>query len=171
MGESRVIPAGPPRLKARLEYFRAELPSFQPVYDRVFVYPLDTYGQPDKTAGGIIIADSTKRRLAAQVGLLVAAGIKAREELYSHGIELGDIVLLARFSHWERGYFSKDKLREHRVSIVQAGEIVASEDLKSRMDSGDVWMEMDQEGKTTFHDREGERDRTDPPQIDLGDGV
>lgn len=165
------IPAVPPRLRARLEYFKAELPPYQPVTDRVFVYPLDTYGQPDKTAGGIVIAESSKRRLAAQVGLLVAAGLTAREQIYSHGIELGDIVLMARFSHWERGYFGEDKGREHRIYIIQAGEIVGSEDLKNRMDQGEIWMEMDHTGKVQFHERDGERPRNDPPLIDLGDGV
>lgn len=167
---SRQVQLVPQKLRARLEAFRVELPPFQPVYDRVFIAPLETYGQPDKTTGGIVIAETSKRRLAAQVGLLVAAGVRALEELYSHGIELGDIVMMARFSHWERGYMVGN--REHRIYIVQAGEIVGSEDLKTRLDRGDIWIEMDAAtGKTRFEDREQGRDRNDPPQIDLGDGV
>lgn len=170
MSESRVVALAPPKLRARLEAFRIELPTFQPVYDRVFVAPLDSYGQPDKTVGGIVIAEQSKRRLAAQVGLLLAAGVKALEELYSHGVELGDIVMMARFSHWERGYLAQN--REHRIYILQAGEIVGSEDLKTRIDQGDIWMEMDAStGEASFHDRDRGRGRNDPPRIDLGDGV
>lgn len=171
MSESRQVDLLPKKLRARLEHFKAELPTFQPVYDRVFVYPLETYGQPDKTAGGIIIAEQQRRRLAAQVGLLIGAGVKAIEELYGHGVELGDIVMMARFSHWERGYFGRDN-KEHRIYILQAGEIVGSEDLKTRIDEGDIWMEMSRaDGKVMFNERDGDRQRSDPPRIDLGDGV
>lgn len=161
------VPLLPPQLEAAMALYKMEMPPFYPVFDRALVYPVEIAAdQSDTTSGGLVIPELAKKRANAQLGVLIAAGIKAREELYSHGIELGDIVVMARFSHWERNYFSATN-QPHRVYILQAGEIVASVGLKRRMDKGDIWMEMDRAGKVMFHDRE----RNDPPQIDLGDGV
>lgn len=161
------VPHLPPRLQARMRQYEFELPPFAAVYDRILVYPLDTVDQPDSTAGGIILPEQAKKNLGAQRGVIISAGAKAMEELFSHGIMLGDIVYFARFSHWERPYYGPSKKRPYRVCVVQAAEVVASEDLKAHFDSGELSMVMMDDGKFELSDRE----RIDPPMMDLGEGA
>lgn len=165
-GEWVKMPLMPPKFEARIKQYGIELPNFAAVYDRVLVYPLDKADQPDTTAGGIVLAEQTKAKLGAQRGVVVAVGVKAAEELHSHGIWLGDIVYMARFSQYERSYFANGHY--HRVCILQAGEIACSEDLKQAFDAGDIYLQINTvTGKTQL----AERERNDPPTIDLGEGV
>lgn len=157
------IPLRPAKLEARMKEHGIEFPRFAPAFDRVFVYPLDKQTQPDATAGGIILAEQVKQKLVAQVGVLIMAGPKAIEELYGHGISLGDVVVTARLSPWERTYFSKAN-RPHRILLLRASEIVGSEDLLDAYESGELHMEMNSDGRVTVADRE----RIDPPQGDEG---
>lgn len=149
-------------LKARCEHFKAPLPPFHPVFDRIFVYPLKDKEQPEKSPGGIYLAPRTRERVGAGRGLLMAAGPKAVEQLYGHGIGVGHIVIVARLSMWERSYFA-DKV-EHTVLVLRASEVVASEDLMTAYEKGDLWMEMQPAtGEVTWADREsGSRVRSDP---------
>lgn len=171
MGEHRrtiVIPVNPPRLKARMEFYKAVMPPFAPLFDRVFIYPLDDADQADTTAGGIVVPQQVKDKFGAQRGIIIAAGPKAIEHLYSGGVGLGDIVYTARFSRWERQYQARDK-SFHRVLICTAGEITASQDLFDDFEKGDLWYELDvEEGTVTVHDRENTRERNDPPPRDYG---
>jgi co-chaperonin GroES (HSP10) len=157
------IPLRPKKLEDRMKEHGIEFPRFAPAFDRVFVYPLDKQTQPDATAGGIILAEQVKQKLVAQVGVLIMAGPKAIEELYGHGISLGDVVVTARLSPWERTYFSKEN-RPHRILLLRAAEIVGSEDLLEAYESGELHMEMDNSGRVSVADRE----RIDPPHGDEG---
>lgn len=166
-GEWIKLPLMPPKLEARIAQYGIELPPFVAVYDRILVYPLDKADQPDATAGGIILAESTKAKLGAQRGVIVSMGVKAAQEMFSHGLGLGDIIIMARFSEYERVYFSQTR-RPHRVCILQAGEIACSEDLKRDLESGDLHYQINTE---TGEVQVSERRRNDPPTIDIGEGV
>lgn len=162
------LPLLPPKLEARMKQYGFELPNFAAIYDRVLIYPLDKKDQPDMTAGGIVLAAETKNRATAQRGVIVSAGVRALEELFAHGLGIGDVVVWARFSNWPRTYFDSRTGHPHTVYIVQAGEIAASEDLKRDLDGGVLFYEIDTEtGKTNV----AERERVDPPTKDLGEGV
>lgn len=168
MKDSRVVPIEPPLLKARIEAYKVPLPPFQPVTDRILVYPLQKADQPDMTAGGIVVADVTKNKVGAQRGLLVRAGPIAIEQLYSHGIALGHIVITARLSPWERSYLDI-KGHPHSVLVLRASEVVGSEDLLTAFDRGDLWMEMARtSGEVLICDRESDRERKDVPGGDEG---
>lgn len=157
------MPLVPPLLKQRMEEHGIEFPRFAPVFDRIFVYPIDKGTQPETTAGGIILAEQTKQKLVAQLGVLIMAGPKAIEELYSHGVSLGDVVCTARLSPWERTYYSKTH-RPHRILVLRAAEVVGSEDLLEQFESGGLYQEMDEQGRVTIASRE----RIDPPTGDEG---
>lgn len=157
------LPTMTPLLTERMQHFAIEAPSFAPIFDRIFVYPLDIRDQVDKTAGGIIIPDEAKARYGAQRGVLLKAGPKAIEQLYGHGVELGHIVVTARLSPWERKYSGRDG-KPHRVLVLRASEVVGSEDLAAKYESGELYMEMDQAGCVALH----ERTRVDPPENDEG---
>lgn len=160
------LPLMPPKLEARIAEYKMVLPPFVALYDRVFVYPLDDADQPKVSEGGIIMPEVAREKLGAQRGVVVSWGVKAAEEMTSHGVGLGDIVVLTRFSTWQRPYFAAN--RWHRVFVVQSGEIAGSEDLKGEFDRGEIWMDLDTEtGGVTLH----ERVRVDPPAMDVGEGI
>jgi hypothetical protein len=160
------MPTDSPRLQARLKYYDVRPPKWTPLFDRVFVLPIGGKDQDDgMTIAGtdkkIHFANQTKDVMAAQRGLVVAAGHKGWEELYAMGIGLGDVVICSRLSRYEKAYTVEG--RPYSVLIVQAGEITAGEDLYDAFDKGDIWYEMDPEtGKVYVADREGVFDRNDP---------
>jgi co-chaperonin GroES (HSP10) len=159
------VPLLPPKLEARMQKYGIEMPPRAAVFDRCIVYPLigKDDDQSDRTAGGIILPQDTRDRLVAQEGILLSAGPRAIEILYSHGISLGDRVLVAQFSTRMRTYMSASK-RLHRILLLRAEEVVASEDLATAYAQGDLWLNMTEEGKVKLHDRE----RIDPVQSDEG---
>lgn len=166
----QTVPLVPPRLKERMGFYKVPMPSFAPTFDRCLVYPLSLAlrggaGVTETTAGGIVIPEQTRERFSAHQGLLLRAGVKAVEQLYSHGIGLGDIVLVTRFAPWQRAYFAEGK--EHSVYIVRASDIAGSDDLATAFDKGDFFMEMDPvSGIVELTDREERRERHDPEDID-----
>lgn len=52
------------------------------------------------TAGGIILTEDTKEPKFR--GVLLAAGLTARDEMRDHLFEIGDIVEFGRFAGWEK---------------------------------------------------------------------
>ena len=73
--------------------------SFQPLYDRVAVEPLE---QEEKTAGGIIIPDSAKEKPLE--GKVIAIGKGTRKEngdLVALEVKVGDIVLYGKWAGTE----------------------------------------------------------------------
>jgi chaperonin GroES len=73
--------------------------SFQPLYDRVAVEPLE---QEEKTAGGIIIPDSAKEKPLE--GKVIAVGKGTRKEngdLVALEVKVGDIVLYGKWAGTE----------------------------------------------------------------------
>jgi len=73
--------------------------SFQPLYDRVAVEPLE---QEEKTAGGIIIPDSAKEKPLE--GKVIAVGQGTRKEngdLVALEVKVGDIVLYGKWAGTE----------------------------------------------------------------------
>lgn len=162
------VPLITKRLAARLERHKAKLPPFLPLFNRVFVYPVEEDDQPDTTAGGIVLARTTKQRLGAQRGILCAAGPAAYEQLWPYGVSIGDYVITMRLSPWERFYVDKEG-HPHHILILYASDITASEDLLTAHDKGDLWMEMAPDGEVSVCDREtGARDRKDPEEPEYG---
>jgi hypothetical protein len=161
--EPTEVPLIPPRLAQRMREYGIELPPFAPIYDRVFVYPTDDNDQPEKV-GELYIAQSTKNRLGAMRGVLIMAGPRAIEQLYSHGIGVGDMVLCARFSTWDRAYVGAKRDRVHRMMVLRAAEIVGGEDLLTDIQGGALRMVMTPDGTVQWNDRR----RIDPPENDEG---
>lgn len=162
-----------PRLRERLDSFKVEPPPWQPLHDRVFVVLLGdkteeegrTVIGPDGATVKLHFAGQTKDTMAAQKGLIVAAGAAGWEQLYSMGISIGDIVVCNRLSRWEKAYSVNGKL--YSVLICRAGEVTAGVDLHDRFEKGDLWYGMDRAtGKVEICDREESRQRNDPADAD-----
>lgn len=73
--------------------------SFQPLYDRVAVEPLE---HEEKTAGGIIIPDSAKEKPLEGKVVAVGKGIrKENGDLVPLEVKVGDIVLYGKWAGTE----------------------------------------------------------------------
>ena len=109
---------------------------YQPVFDRVLVYQIPTV-ESDTFAGSCLVKpEATRKREKNQSprGVLVAAGQKALDVMADHGIQLGDIVWFARMSMWRHEVDATLK----EFSILRAGELCGSEDLRDRVTAGQV---------------------------------
>jgi hypothetical protein len=151
-----------PLLLHRLQQFDIPLPKGRPVYDRIYVYPLEGRDQGDKFEGSLLYKpEQSKDLYGASRGVIVKAGIKALEQMWSHGIELGHMVIVARLSPWERKYEGKGRI--HKVMVLRASEIVSSEDTEEDVLEGCLGFEY-ADGRLSFADRS----RTDPDETDEG---
>jgi len=152
-----------PLLLHRIKQFGLVLPKGRPVYDRIYVYPIGDKDQDEKIAGSMLYKpQQAKDKFAASRGVIVKAGIKALEQMWAHGIELGHIVLVARLSPWERKYEGKG--REHTVMVLRSSEIVSSEDLEDDVLDECVGFTLGADGTVMIEDRA----RVDPDENDEG---
>jgi len=151
-----------PLLLHRIAQFGIVLPKGAPIYDRIYVYPMAGKDQDEKIAGSKLFKPtSVINKYDAARGVIVKAGIGALEQMWSHGIELGHIVWVARLSPWERKYEGGGS--EHKVLVLRASELVASEDLEMDILDGAVSFEL-VDGQLRYVGR----DRTDPEESTAG---
>lgn len=109
----------------------------QPGFDKVYIWQLSTVEGNTYTKGGsIIMPDNViaAKRHTAPRGVLVAAGLKAMDALYSSGFEIGHIV---RFKKMAPFIQPVDTIEGHEltVMVVRDGDIVSSEDLATNIHS------------------------------------
>lgn len=168
-GDRPAKPPGPPEvtgdalLAARLEYFGVPMPPCYPVYDRLFVWPLDDMSEAK--VRGLYVPEQLKGTYGASRGLLIAGGMKALDQLYSHGLGLGHIVWYARLSPWARKYIDVSGQHIAHVIVLRASEIVGSEDLLAELGGEGLEIGRDTEGTHYIVDKETKqknRERLDP---------
>lgn len=132
----------PPLLEARRLQYGITDGAFAlfPLGERVVVWQMPV---SDKTAGGLFKPDSTKDREHAQSPrcVLVAAGLAARDILWSNGIELGHIVRTIAYAPLR---LEADDINGKSTYVLpmNCGDIVGSEDLaeKARKDEARVYV-------------------------------
>lgn len=112
----------------------------QAAFARVFLWQIpmqsgDTYNPESK----IVMAESTKQREKnkAPYGIVISAGLLALDSLRSNGIDLGHKVLFAHTAPYHIRYDVIDGLEQHLV-ILNAGDIIGSEDLATNLKKRDV---------------------------------
>jgi hypothetical protein len=151
-----------PLLLHRLKQFDISLPKGRTVYDRIYVYPLEGKDLGDKFEGSMLYKPGQSQNLyGASRGVIVKAGLRALEQMWSHGIELGHIVIVARLSPWERKYEGKGRI--HTVMVLRASEIVSSEDLEDDILEECIGFSL-KDGRLELEDRP----RVDPDENDEG---
>jgi len=152
-----------PLLAHRIAQFGISLPKTRPVFDRIFVYPLEGKEETETFEGTSIVKPTKSKDLySASKGILVKAGLGALDILWSHGIEIGHIVLVARLSPWERKYEGKKSI--HKVQVLRASEVVGSDDLEDDVIDGAIKFEFNEDMRLAIADRE----RIDPEETDEG---
>ena len=111
-------------------------------YDRVFLYQIaekDLTG--DATYGDtlILMPESVKRRSTEENprGIVISAGLKALDELRSHGMDVGHIVRFQRLTPYR---FICDNVhgKDVAVLVMYASHITGSEDLAREIHSGEM---------------------------------
>lgn len=122
-----------PRLVARAKEYGFDLPSDAPFGDRVIVWRLPTI---DKTEGGLFMPEN--RDDPHVLGVLVAAGMRALDELESNGITLGHMVKWERFAGWEHDDATPEHKRGARFLHLNSRNILTSVDLKDDLETGRV---------------------------------
>lgn len=151
----------PDLLAERVQKYSVVMPPWAPVYDRLLLYVLPDSDLPEKV-GGLYMPAQAVSKHSARRGLLVKAGARAIEELYSHGIELGQILIAAHLTPWEREYATPQGVG--RVLVLRTPDIVGSEDLDREFAAGNLWLERDSNGRVELADRQ----RVDPAGNDEG---
>lgn len=106
-------------------------PEYQPTDDTVVVY---RFPPLELSPGGIVIPEDA--RSPNVKGLLLAAGPRAMDHLFSNGYELGHIVIWKRFAGWETGDRTPEHQRGNRVLFLVAKDLLGSDDLGEQMRNG-----------------------------------
>lgn len=141
------------RLADRLKEHGAPPTPYMPGFNNVLVLRLPS--EPTKTvsAGGIHIPQTAQEEEEPKSeGILVQAGIGARDTLRDHGYLLGDKVQIGRFAGWEKE-FRLDAKGGNQKKILQMKDqdILGSFDLHDRLWGSRPTMEIVWDEDTEEH--------------------
>lgn len=108
-----------------------------PAFDKVFIWQLSTTeGETYAKGGSIIMPDKViaAKRNTAPRGIIVSAGLKAMDALYSTGIEIGHIIRFKKFAPF---ILEVDNIDGHAltVMVMRDGDVEASEDMATAINS------------------------------------
>lgn len=133
----------------------------------VFIVPEDKAARDTFVEGGKIV--KVENRKAAEEsesprGIIVSAGLQARDILRSNGIGLGHMVWVARHSPWRHQVDKDQNGKDIEFFFLRAGDIVGSEDTLGAIAKGDLTVETKPDGTHCYkYKRESARPRFDPP--------
>jgi hypothetical protein len=138
-----VSPAGALGLDPHLDARRLEWGitdaafAVQAAFDRVLVWQIPVYRDGFAEGGKIFIPQTAQDRAQQEAprGILVSAGLAARDQLESHGILLGDVVTLLRLAPFRLPCEMVGGRRLYLL-VLSAGDIVGSEDTATRLRNG-----------------------------------
>ena len=119
------------KLKLRCQEVGIEPPTYQPMDNNCVVWRLPPLTM---TKGGIVVPDDAQSPHSK--GILLAVGPRARDVLYSNGIEEGDVVIFARFAGWETKDRTPTKELDTEFLILKDRDIIGSDDLRVELSSG-----------------------------------
>jgi co-chaperonin GroES (HSP10) len=117
-----------------------------PANDRLLVELIDI---PEKTAGGIHIALSTRQNLerTSGRGIIVDAGLSARDTMRSYKWEIGDQVTFGKFApvYMAGTEWDDAEGRNHRGIILVIGDVFTNVSMAARLNAGTVKIEFNHE--------------------------
>lgn len=113
------------KLKLRCQEVGIEPPTYAPMDNNVVVWRLPPLKM---STGGIVLPDDAQSPHSK--GILLAMGPRARDVLYSNGIEEGDVVIFARFAGWETPDRTPTKQLDTEYLILKDRDIIGSDDLR-----------------------------------------
>jgi hypothetical protein len=132
-------------LAKRQKEWGFEVPTFQPRGSGVVVWRLPPIQRP---MGTIYVVDETGSEASPHVkGVLIAWGPKAMDSLTSEGFDLGHIVIFKRFAGWETNDQTPEIARACRILMLEASDIIGSDDLRDQLESGKATYVKDENGR------------------------
>lgn len=155
-------------LDAAIREYKIPPCPYEAVYDRIVVFsvPEDKASRDTFTAGGLITKpDSTKDKEEAESprGILVSAGLGARDVLVGHGIGLGHMLWVARLAPW-RHVVDRTEKGPVEFLFMRVGDIVGSETLLGYIKDGSVKIDVGTNEEHQYRYLNGDlAPRFDPP--------
>lgn len=119
------------KLKLRCEEVGIVPPLGQPLDNNCICWRLPDL---EMSPGGIVIP--TEHRSPHHKGILVAVGPRARDVLFSNGVEVGDIVVWARFAGAEHSDKTHNRDLGTQFITLKDRDILASDDLAADLAAG-----------------------------------
>ncbi len=142
---------------------------YEASYDRVIVFSVPE----DKASRETFSATSTLYRPDTHIsregqetprGILVSAGLGARDVLRSHAMGLGHMVWVARLSPWRHEVDRDVNGKVISFLFLRVGDIVGSEHVLQWTREGKVSVEVDGTGQHRYRHKDGATvPRFDPP--------
>lgn len=129
----------PPLLDERRKHFLIPNGAFEswPAFDKVYLWQIPVKEGDTFTEGGLIQMPDQSiayKRNTAPRAVLLSAGLKAMDSLYSTGIQLGHIVRFKKFAPFIMPV-AEINGHELAVTVVRDGDIEASEDMATQINS------------------------------------
>lgn len=125
--------------------------SVQVAYDRILVYQIEPVYAEGGKVGLIELTDKAKQGMKQEAprGVLISAGLGALDVLQSNGIDLGHIVHFCRVAPWRLPMAMIDGHTIYSI-ILRDSDIVGSEDLATKLRSGDAQVMRNMNGDHTL---------------------
>jgi hypothetical protein len=109
-----------------------------PVFDKCYIWQISMLNGRNtyKEGGKILKPDNelAREKNTAPRGILISAGLKAMDALYSTGVEIGHIVRFKKFSPFIMPV-GEIEGKELAVMVIRDGDVEASEDLANSLNS------------------------------------
>jgi hypothetical protein len=108
-----------------------------PGFDKVYIWQISTKESNTYQKGGqIVMPDNiiAAKKNTAPRGIIISAGLKAMDSLYSTGFELGHIIRFKKFAPFVMPVEDIDG-HELTVMVVRDGDIEASEDMATAINA------------------------------------
>jgi hypothetical protein len=157
--KKRMSPAGALNLPKLLDARRLEWGIIdaaferQAAFERILIWQIpeqkgETFGEGSR----ILMSDQSKARLKNEAprGIVISAGLRALDSLRSNGIDLGHIVNFIQAAPWR---IFVDYMIGYRpaVLMMNAGDIIGSEDLATILRKGDLRVDVAESERGPIH--------------------
>lgn len=112
----------------------------QAVYDVVYLVQLPSEGGDKWFDGGLIIRPDTRKAYDDKTtpkAVIVSAGLRALDDIRSHGMDLGHTIYFQRLSPFCLEY-AKIAAVPYYFTVITSGDITGSIDLMDSLKSGDL---------------------------------
>lgn len=130
-------------LAERSKHYDIPPTPYLPLGKNVLIFRLPS---EQRTAGGLYIAESAQE--PKPMGVLLAAGLAARDILADHLVEIGDIVWFARYSGWEKEIQRDPEGKGKQILQMKVDEVLGSVDALTRAD--DYSLDLNDEGEHIY---------------------
>lgn len=136
----------------------------QAVYNRILLWQIPDDDSETYKGTSIIMTSRAQERERdiAPRGIIISAGLSALDYLRSNGMDLGHIVSFVRLSPYEWRCDIVSTGIPQECKILQAGDIIGSEDLAANLRSGKTVLKTVQSNGLDIHAYEADGQTTIP---------